>query len=142
MATEAQIAAARVNAQRAHEATRRLWADPQWAEAKRERQRRRQAPEPREPEPRPREPQPPTPPEVPDAQPAIALRLALVEARARGRSFDDAWPDALASALRVVDAGRGQWVEALRATEDAWRAGYERSGRDTRCFSILAHADL
>ena len=55
------------------------------------------------------------------------LHAELRRARGRGLGFDDAWGPAMEVALRSASRPtRLDWMSALSATRDAWRAGYER----------------
>jgi hypothetical protein len=47
-------------------------------------------------------------------------------ARAAGRHFEQAWPDALEQALTTAGALRPTWLEVLEDTRDAWRAAFDR----------------
>ena len=61
--------------------------------------------------------------------------------RSAGLEFDEAWPEALESALkraprREREAYWGGWRSALRATRHAWRAAYERQGKAMQIGSM------
>jgi hypothetical protein len=53
--------------------------------------------------------------------PAAILLEQLAAARRAGVTFEEAWPDALATALQSADRSeRAHWREALSGTVDAW----------------------
>jgi hypothetical protein len=62
-----------------------------------------------------------------DNQPAVALRLALADARQAGISFELAWPAALADAREASPPKELEhWERAFWETRDAWAAAYDR----------------
>jgi hypothetical protein len=62
--------------------------------------------------------------------PAVFLRGQLADARRRGVSFTDAWPDALRAALASAPnkCDRDQWSDVLNDVEmiATWRSAYTR----------------
>lgn len=58
------------------------------------------------------------------AAPATLCR-ELRRLRDHGRTFDEAWPQALEVAIRV-DCNAGDWLAALTATRPGWEAAYDR----------------
>jgi hypothetical protein len=83
-----------------------------------------------------------------DPSPAIRCRVALLEARARGLEFDEAWRPALRAALRPLRGkNRGSWKAVLVETCDAWCAAYEHASSigpmaSTRVPTLLSAALL
>jgi hypothetical protein len=68
-----------------------------------------------------------TEPKPPDLAPLVALRAHLQAARERGEAFADAWPPAVAVALKGLSlADRREWRTALFRTQETWQACYER----------------
>ena len=69
---------------------------------------------------------PPGAPFPSDPAPARQLRRHLAAARERGEPFADAWPRALAAALRCSPAAREKtdWRVACSATRAAWEHAY------------------
>jgi hypothetical protein len=67
----------------------------------------------------------------PDSRPAVRLRLELERDRQQGFTFDAVFADEIDWALDGFGlSGRDieSWRVAFRATEDAWRAAYDRTG--------------
>lgn len=59
--------------------------------------------------------------------PAERLRVQLVEQRAAGISFDDAWPSAVTAALAgTTGVDRMTWVHAFASTQGAWASAWFR----------------
>jgi hypothetical protein len=69
-------------------------------------------------------------------QPPERLRRALHQARRAGRTFDQAWKPAVATALAGENPA---WALALNGTRDAWRRAYlgEPPSRGERAVSLL-----
>lgn len=67
--------------------------------------------------------------QAPDSRPAVRLRLLLARARSEhvDVDFEVAFEAAMPLAVQgLTKAEAGLWRDALRATEAAWRAGWER----------------
>jgi len=59
--------------------------------------------------------------------PATVLLERLADARRRGGSFEEAWPDALRSAVEAASGReRREWRAVLEAMVDVWRGAFER----------------
>lgn len=74
--------------------------------------------------------------------PAQVLVAQLAAARRRGKSFEVAWPDALAAALAAVhgNAERAEWAAVLGGMVEVWRGAFERrpAGRRQRALAAVA----
>src|SRR5690242_19732010 len=60
------------------------------------------------------------------------VRTAPGTVRAHGVSFDDAWPAAVAAALRGRD-DRDEWLAVLEATRPAWAAAWHATRPRGHC---------
>src|SRR4051812_4256173 len=65
---------------------------------------------------------------APDRQPAETMRQELGQLRAQGFPFERAWKVALMRATSELEPPdeRASWLQALRGSQQAWEAGYER----------------
>jgi len=68
-----------------------------------------------------------TEPKPRDLAPLVKLRAHLLASRENGEAFADAWPPAVALALKGLSrAERREWRTALFRTQSTWEACYER----------------
>jgi hypothetical protein len=75
--------------------------------------------------------------------PASTLLDQLADARRRGETFEEAWPDALDAALAAATSPweRGEWRDVLSGMAPTWRASYERSPAPARERALLVLAE-
>lgn len=78
---------------------------------------------------------------TPSVLPAVLLRLELVAARRAGFAFEEAWPDAVESAVADTGRSRRGWGEVLEETRPAWERAYLRD-QGQPCWNLLEHARI
>jgi hypothetical protein len=69
------------------------------------------------------------------------LREELADRRRRGEAFMDAWPGALAAALRSTSGRtRQEWSATLGGMQPCWRSAFDREPADGRVSAfVLIH---
>ncbi len=77
---------------------------------------------------------------------AILVRQELWRMRSAGRTFDEAWPAAIETALkRATRTDRDKlwigWRTALHDTRDAWREAYDRTGKAMQLGALIEPED-